>query len=46
MGGYVPPGINKLRTTLLQQEKANVERLLEPIKKTWSTKGVTIAADG
>ena len=46
MGGYTPPGINKLRTTLLQQEKTNVEKLLEPIKSTWSTKGVTIAADG
>ncbi|XP_057993107.1 uncharacterized protein LOC131174077 [Hevea brasiliensis] len=28
LGGYVPPGYNKLRTILLQQEKANVERLL------------------
>nr|XP_034580677.1 uncharacterized protein LOC117843997 [Setaria viridis] len=46
MGGYVPPGTNKLRTTLLQQEKANVERHLEPIKSTWPTKGVPIAADG
>lgn len=35
-----------LRTTLLQQEKANVDRLLEPIKSTWSSKGVSIAADG
>ncbi|XP_057994362.1 uncharacterized protein LOC110631754 [Hevea brasiliensis] len=38
LGGYVPPGYNKLRTTLLQQEKANVERLLEPIKSTWLEK--------
>ena len=28
LGGYVPPSYNKLRTTLVQQEKANVERLL------------------
>ena len=34
LGGYVSSGYNKLRTTLLQQEKANVEKLLEPIKNT------------
>jgi len=46
LGGYVPPGYNKLRTTLLQHEKINVERLLQPFKSTWSTKGVTITSDG
>ena len=46
LGGYVPPGYNKLRTTLLQQEKAKVERLLEPIKSTWYEKGVSIVTDG
>ncbi|XP_062183748.1 uncharacterized protein LOC133887784 [Phragmites australis] len=46
MGGYVPPGYNALRTTLLQKEKAHVERMLQPIKSTWPFKGVTIAADG
>ncbi|XP_044482007.1 uncharacterized protein LOC123208540 [Mangifera indica] len=46
LGGYVPPGYNKLRTTLLQQEKTNVERLLEPIKSTWMEKGVSIVSDG
>ncbi|XP_057989097.1 uncharacterized protein LOC110643499 [Hevea brasiliensis] len=46
LGGYVPPGYNKLRTTLLQQEKANVERLLEPTKNTWLEKGVSIVSDG
>jgi len=46
LGGYVPPGYNKLRTTLLQQERVNVERLLEPFKTTWPTKGITITADG
>ncbi|KAK8528257.1 hypothetical protein V6N12_074791 [Hibiscus sabdariffa] len=40
--GYVPPGYNKLRTTLLQQEKNNVEKLLQPIKATWQEKGLTI----
>ncbi|XP_052195081.1 uncharacterized protein LOC127803091 isoform X3 [Diospyros lotus] len=46
LGGYVPPGYNKLRTTLLQQEKTNVEKLLEPIKSTWLGKGVSIVTDG
>ncbi|KAK2662693.1 hypothetical protein Ddye_001267 [Dipteronia dyeriana] len=30
--GYVPLGHNALRTTLLQKEKSNIERLLVPIK--------------
>ena len=30
--GYVPPGYNALRTTLLQKERAHFERLLKPIK--------------
>ncbi|GJN03006.1 hypothetical protein PR202_ga20403 [Eleusine coracana subsp. coracana] len=46
LGGYVPPSIKKLRTTLLQQERANLDRLLEPIRSTWNHKGVTTAADG
>ena len=44
--GYLPPGYNLLRTTLLQQEKAFVERKLQPIKSTWSEKGVSIVSDG
>ncbi|CAH9050321.1 unnamed protein product [Cuscuta europaea] len=46
LSGYVPPGYNKLRTTLLQQEKANVERLLQPLKATWRERCVTIVSDG
>ncbi|KAK8913951.1 hypothetical protein KSP39_PZI024294 [Platanthera zijinensis] len=46
IAGYVPPGYNLLRTTLLQKEKANIERLLDPIKKSWNEKGVSICADG
>lgn len=46
LGGYVPPGYNALRTTLLQKEKAHVERMLQPIKSSWPFKGVTIATDG
>ena len=44
--GYVPLGYNALRTTLLQKEKSNIENLLEPIKKTWNEKGVSICIDG
>ena len=43
--GYVPPGYNALRTTLLQKEKSNIENILEPIKKTWDEKGVSICSD-
>ncbi|GJX03798.1 hAT dimerization domain, ribonuclease H-like domain protein [Tanacetum coccineum] len=44
--GYVPLGYNKLRTTLLQKEKDNVHRQLEPLRSTWKEKGVTIVSDG
>uniref|UniRef100_A0A5B7AFB0 BED-type domain-containing protein n=1 Tax=Davidia involucrata TaxID=16924 RepID=A0A5B7AFB0_DAVIN len=44
--GYLPPGYNLLRTTLLQIEKENIERLLQPIKGTWKEKGVSIVSDG
>ena len=37
--GYVPPGYNALRTTLLLKEKSIIENLLKPIKKTWNEKG-------
>ncbi|XP_030963925.1 uncharacterized protein LOC115985096 [Quercus lobata] len=41
--GYLPPGYNALRTTLLQKERAHVERLLKPIKDSWLENG---AIDG
>ncbi|XP_062196874.1 uncharacterized protein LOC133899819 [Phragmites australis] len=44
--GYKMPGYNKLRTTLLKQERAHIDTLLESTKSTWSEKGVTICADG
>ncbi|KAG5544627.1 hypothetical protein RHGRI_017158 [Rhododendron griersonianum] len=44
--GYIPPGYNLLRTRLLQRERANIERLFDPIKGTWKEKGLTIASDG
>ncbi|RZB86618.1 hypothetical protein D0Y65_026610 [Glycine soja] len=39
-------GYNALRTSLLQQERSHIERLLQPIKSLWSLKGVTLVADG
>ncbi|XP_074356651.1 uncharacterized protein LOC141696405 [Apium graveolens] len=44
--GYVPPTYNVLRTTLLQKERAHVERFLDHIKTTWKKKGVTMVSDG
>lgn len=44
--GYVPPKYNVLRTTLLQKERAHVERLLKPIKDFWRENGVSIVSDG
>ncbi|KAK3205530.1 hypothetical protein Dsin_019576 [Dipteronia sinensis] len=44
--GYFPPGYNTLRTTFLQKEKSNIERLLKPIKVTWKKKGVSVCNDG
>ncbi|XP_030946107.1 uncharacterized protein LOC115970651 [Quercus lobata] len=44
--GYVPPGYNALRTTLLQKERAHFERLLKPIKDFWLENGVSIIFDG
>uniref|UniRef100_A0A7N2KWX4 DUF659 domain-containing protein n=1 Tax=Quercus lobata TaxID=97700 RepID=A0A7N2KWX4_QUELO len=44
--GYVPPGYNALRTTLLQKERAHVERLLKPIKDSWLENGISIVSDG
>ncbi|XP_004308303.1 PREDICTED: uncharacterized protein LOC101292460 [Fragaria vesca subsp. vesca] len=44
--GYVPPGYNALRTTLLQKERKNIELHLQPIKDSWKAKGVSICSDG
>ena len=43
---YVPPGSEKLRTTLLTKAKKEVDKMLEPIKSTWPTSGVSIVSDG
>ena len=46
LAGYIPPGYNKLRTTLLQKERVHVDKLLGPIKNTWKDKGLSIVGDG
>ena len=46
LSGYVPPSYNKLRTTLLKQERTHVETLLSRTKSVWQEKGVTICSDG
>nr|CAD1827973.1 unnamed protein product [Ananas comosus var. bracteatus] len=46
ISGYIPPNYNMLRTSLLQQERTNIEKLLEPIKSTWREKDLSIVCDG
>ncbi|KAF1888688.1 hypothetical protein Lal_00036729 [Lupinus albus] len=46
LSGFLPPEYNALRTTFLQQEKSNVERLLKPIKSTWKSTRVSKISDG
>ncbi|GAV62857.1 DUF659 domain-containing protein [Cephalotus follicularis] len=46
ISGYIPSGYNLLRTTLLQNERANIERLLHPIKLSWHEKELSIVSDG
>lgn len=43
--GYIPLGYNMLQSSLHQQ-RTHVERLLKPIKSTWSKKRVTSISDG
>jgi hypothetical protein len=44
--GYLPPGPEKLKTTLLKQERARIEGIVETIKSTWRKASVTILCDG
>ncbi|GAU35525.1 hypothetical protein TSUD_155560 [Trifolium subterraneum] len=46
LNGFLPPSYNALRTTLLKQERAHIDRLLQPIKSLWTLKGVTLVSDG
>ena len=42
----MPPGSEKLRTTLLTKAKKEVQKMLEPIKASWPTSRVSIVSDG
>jgi len=44
--GFLPPSYNALRTTLLMQERAHIERMLQPIKSLWPLNGLTLVSDG
>jgi len=44
LSGYVPPTYNKLRGHLLSKERNHVENLVQPIRNSWSHKGVTIVS--
>ncbi|GAU49563.1 hypothetical protein TSUD_191890 [Trifolium subterraneum] len=46
ISGYIPPSYDAIRTTMLQREKSNIMKLLQPIKDTWVEKGVSIVTDG
>ncbi|XP_058217264.1 uncharacterized protein LOC131328329 [Rhododendron vialii] len=46
LAGYIPPSYNRLRTTLLSQEKKHINRLLQPVKDTWKKRGVSLVSDG
>lgn len=44
--GYVAPGSEALRTTLLKRTKERVTNRLAEIKNSWETTGCTILSDG
>ncbi|XP_074374238.1 uncharacterized protein LOC141714626 [Apium graveolens] len=44
--GYVPPTYNRMRTNLLEQEKAHVNVLLQPFRDSWNKRGVSLCSDG
>lgn len=46
IAGYVPPTYNRLRTTLLLQEKTHVNTLLQPFRDSWQKKGMSLCSDG
>ena len=44
--GYIAPGYEKSRTTLLTGEKLRLEGALNPIRNSWRISGVSIISDG
>ena len=43
---YVPPSLEKLRTTLLVKAKKEVDKILETIRSKWPSTDVSIVSDG
>ncbi|WOH11569.1 hypothetical protein DCAR_0831058 [Daucus carota subsp. sativus] len=46
VSGYVPPTYNRMRTTLLEQEKSHLNFLLQSFRDSWKKKGVSLCSDG
>ncbi|XP_060670812.1 uncharacterized protein LOC132800646 [Ziziphus jujuba] len=46
LAAYTPPTYNRLRKTLLAQEKEHINRKLQSIRDSWRKKGVYIVSDG
>eukprot|EP01018_Ginkgo_biloba_P021118 Gb_25767 [translate_table: standard] len=44
--GYKPPGYEKLRTTLIDNEKSGIQKELEPMSSEWPKVGCSIIMDG
>eukprot|EP01018_Ginkgo_biloba_P021227 Gb_34311 [translate_table: standard] len=44
--GYKPLGYDKLRTTLIDNEKSRVKKKLEPVQDKWPKFGCSIIMDG
>ena len=44
--GYKPPCYEKLRTVLVDKEKARLEKAMSPLKASWSVDGCSIVMDG
>ncbi|XP_074287726.1 uncharacterized protein LOC141612878 [Silene latifolia] len=42
----VNPHFKRLRTTLLAQEKAHIDGLLQPFRDSWKKKGLSLCSDG
>ncbi|KMS95927.1 hypothetical protein BVRB_003630 [Beta vulgaris subsp. vulgaris] len=45
MGIFPHPPYNRLRTTLLAQEKARLRKLLQPTRDRWVKKGLSLCSD-
>ena len=43
---YVRPTYNRMRTTLLENEKSHVNFLLQSFRDSWKKKGVSLCSDG